>query len=378
MDVKRISLLTSGHPPFDERIFWKFAKSLCAAGFKTSVFCSTQKINIVKDDILIKGFNSQNLSKNNKIVQFFTLIESFEPDIVICSEMLPVFAALRYKRLKPNLKVILDVTEWYPENVVFKFIGIKRWLKYIQLILPYIYIIQKVNHIIIGEHSKKRRYDLLASNKPKSIIGYYPVLEYFNYKPPDLSREEIVFGYAGVLTFERGIINLVRITNSIAHKYQNKKIKLLIFGKFTYQDEEKEFHQILRNYDSIKVEFVDWMDYDKMSQTIERMDICFDLRVRNFIYINSLPIKIFEYMACGKPFIYSDIKPVSEEINIEDHGFLVNPENDAEVIEVIENYLNNPNLALRHSENSRKLIEEKKNWETESKKLIDLVNTLLS
>jgi Glycosyltransferase len=83
-------------------------------------------------------------------------------------------------------------------------------------------------------------------------------------------------------------------------------------------------------------------------------------------------------MACGKPFIYSDIKPVSEEINIEDHGFLVNPENDAEVIEVIENYLNNPNLALRHSEYSRKLIKEKKNWETESKKLIDLVNSLLS
>ena len=106
MDVKRISLLTSGHPPFDERIFWKFAKSLCAVGFKTSVFCSTQKINIVKDDILLKGFNSQNLSKNNKIVQFFTLIESFEPDIVICSEMLPVFAALRYKRLKPDLKII--------------------------------------------------------------------------------------------------------------------------------------------------------------------------------------------------------------------------------------------------------------------------------
>lgn len=378
MDVKRISLLTSGHPPLDERIFWKFAKSISAAGYKTSIFCSTQKIITEKDDILIKGFDSQNLSKNNKIVQFFTLIESFEPDLVVCSEMLPVFAALRYKKLKPNLKIILDVTEWYPENVALKFMGIKRWLKYIQLILPYIYIIQKVNHIIIGELSKKRRYDLLAFNKPKSIIGYYPVLKYFHYKPPDLSKNEIVFGYAGVITFERGIINLIRIINSIAQKYQNKKIKLLIFGKFTYQNEEKQFHQLINNYNSFQFEFVDWTDYDKMGQTIERMDICFDLRVRNFIYRNSLPIKIFEYMACGKPFIYSDIKPISDEMEVENYGKLVNPDNDDEVLNAIEEYLQNPELAAKHSQNSRKFIEDQKNWETESKKLITLIKNILS
>ncbi len=376
MDLKRISILTSGHPPFDERIFWKFAKSLSSAGYETSVLCSTQKINIVIDKILIKGFNSVVLSKNSKIVQLFTLLESFEPDLIICSEMLPVFAALRYKKIKRNVKIILDVTEWYPENVAFKFKGIRRWLKYFQLLLPYIFVLQKVDHIIIGEQRKKRRYDLLAFNKPKTIIGYYPVLKFFNYKKPDLSKDEIVFGYAGVLTFERGITNLLRITNTVAQKYQNKKIKLLIFGKFTNQNEEKEFHQLLLKYKSIEVEFVDWMDYDKMSIVIERMDICFDLRKKNFIYSNSLPIKIFEYMACGKPFIFSDIEPIRDEIDISKHGILLNPDNDDEVINAIEKYLQNPDLAQCYSDNSRRIIEEEKNWENESVKLIELINKI--
>lgn len=378
MDQKRISLLTSGHPPFDERIFWKFAKSLNGAGYKTSIFCSTQNINILSDDILIKGFNSNVISRNAKLVQFFSLLESFEPDVVICFEMLPVFAALRYKKIKPDLKIILDITEWYPENVAFKFKGIKRWINYFQLWFPYIYALQKVNHIIIGEKTKKHRYYLIAFNKPKTIIGYYPVLKFFNYKKPVLSKEEIVFGYAGVITFERGIINLLRVTNTIAQKYPNKKIKLLIFGKFTYLDEEKKFHQLLQNYDSITIEFVDWTDYDKISQTIERMDICFDLRIRNFIYRNSLPIKIFEYMACGKPFIYSDIKPIRDEIDINKHGFLVNPDDEKEIIRTIENYIDNPDLAYSHSENSRRLIEEERNWENESVKLIALIDKILT
>ena len=43
----------------------------------------------------------------------------------------------------------------------------------------------------------------------------------------------------------------------------------------------------------------------------------------------------------------------------------------------LKSYLNNPKLAEEHSINARKLIEENKNWESESKKLIEMVNKLL-
>ena len=163
----------------------------------------------------------------------------------------------------------------------------------------------------------------------------------------------------------------------VAQKHTEKKFKLLMFGRFTYNEEENNFNQALRNYDSVKVELVDWAEYDKMSSIIEKMDICFDMRKRNFIYRNSLPIKIFEYMACGKPFIFSNIKPIKDEIDVEQYGLLVNPEDDNEVIKAAETYLLNPALAEKHSENSRQLIEKEKNWENESKKLIDLINDLL-
>lgn len=377
MNKKRICLVTSGHPPFDERIFWKFGKSLIEAGYSVSIICSTEELNKVVDGIIMTGFDGFSYPKKKKIETFYNLINQFNPDLIICSEILPVFATLKFRKINEFTKIILDITEWVPENVAFKFNGINRWVKYFQLLLPYIYILQKVDHLIIGEITKKKRYDFLAGSKPKTIIGYYPILKYFNYKKPNLSEAEITFGYAGVLTFERGIVNLLKASVSIANKFPEKKLKLLLFGRFTYKNEEVEFKQKISYIKNIEVEFADWTDYDKMSSVIERMDVCFDLRVRNFIYSNSLPIKIFEYMACGKPFIYSDIKPIRNEIDCERFGILVNPDDQTEIIKAMETYLNKPEIAIQHSVNARKLIEDGKNWESESKKLIELVNKLL-
>lgn len=329
------------------------------------------------DGITITGFDGTTSRKKKKIDSFFGLINRFNPELIICSEMLPVFAAIKFRKQNKTVKIILDITEWFPENVAFKFYGLYRWLKYFQLLLPYIYVLQNVDHLIIGENSKKRRYDFLATSKPKTIIGYYPIIKYFNYKKPNLSKDKIILGYAGVITFDRGILNLLRVCKLIAKKYPKRIFKLILFGKFTDQKEEISFKKGMSTLNNLEIEFENWKDYDHMSSVIEQMDLCFDLRKRNFIYRNSLPIKIFEYMACGKPFIYSDIKPIRDEIDFKNYGYLVNPDDQSEIVSAIENYLNNPELADQHSINARRLIEESKNWESESNKLIDLVKKLL-
>jgi len=378
LEKKKICLVTSGHPPFDDRIFWKFGNSIKNAGYDVSIICSTQSIIKEVNGINIIGFDSSVLTPKMKINQFVNLIDSVKPDLLICEEMLPAFAAINIRKRNKHIKVFLDITEWYPENVALKLNGLKRWIKYFQLLLPYIFILNKVDHLILGEITKLKRYNFLAPFKQKTIIGYYPVLKFFNYKQPDITKENIVFGYAGVITFERGIINFFNALYSLADKYPQKSFTFLLFGKFTYAEEEMALKQIISNQNKIKIEFEDWTSYDKMSSVIEKMDICFDLRRRNFIYRNSLPIKIFEYMACGKPFIFSGIKPIRDELDIKQYGLLVNPDNDDEIFNAIEKYLHDPALAERHSENSRMLIEKEKNWKIESVKLIELINKFLT
>jgi len=83
-------------------------------------------------------------------------------------------------------------------------------------------------------------------------------------------------------------------------------------------------------------------------------------------------------MAAGKPFIYSDIHPIRREMNYGFCGQLVNPNDINEITEAIEKYLRDRELLKVHSSNGRKIIEQGKNWESESVKLINFINRFLS
>ena len=184
---KKVSIVTSGHPYYDERIFYKFARSLNKNGWEVSIICSTVEsdINLVKDNIHIKGFIGSNLKKSEKVNKFSYYLASTEPDVIVCCEPLPILAANKIRRANRNIKILYDVTEWYPENVAFKFYGIKRFSTYASLFILNIIASNLADAIIIGEKSKKKRYDLIAPYKKKQIVSYYPVLEFFNYSTPN-------------------------------------------------------------------------------------------------------------------------------------------------------------------------------------------------
>ena len=375
---KKVSIVTSGHPYYDERIFYKFARSLNKNGYEVSIICSTvdSDIDLVKDNIHIIGFNGSNLKKSEKVNKFFDHLSSIKPDVIICCEPLLILAANKIRRANRNIKILYDVTEWYPENVAFKFYGILKYLTYVSLFFMNIICANLADAIMIGEKSKKKRYDLIAPSKKKQIVSYYPVLEFFNYSAPKFDGKEIIFCYAGLLKIDRGINQLVEVARKFSDLNKDLLVTLKLIGKFESLQEEREFKQTIESEKKIKIKFTGWTDYPKIAELLSDVHICFDLREHNFIYRNSLPIKIFEYMACGKPFIFSDIKPIRDELNFAECGFLVNTNDSDEIVKSIQSYINNDDLFLQHSQNARKIIETEKNWEKESSKLIALIESL--
>jgi glycosyltransferase involved in cell wall biosynthesis len=126
---------------------------------------------------------------------------------------------------------------------------------------------------------------------------------------------------------------------------------------------------------NISLQIIHFSGYDKIAEGLRNVHICFDLRDLSFVY-DSIPIKFFEYLACGKPVIYSDIKAIREAFENINFGFLVNPNNINDIVDKIEMYLSNNDLLIQHSTNGRAIIENGKNWEMESQKLINLVKNL--
>lgn len=373
----KIAILTSGHSPFDERLFYKFAHSLKENNFETAIFCSTQNIDEIKDGIIIKGFASENLNKRGKINKFRDLLIEFKPDVIICAEIMPILAAHKYKReLNQICKIIYDVTEWYPENYSLK---LPFYIYY--LICPVLYIfqyftIQKVDGIIFGEERKIKRFNFLAPTKKKKHISYYPVIKYFEYSPPSFNGKELTICFAGLLKEDRGIFRFINIAERITDNYPTMKLKVKLIGKFPDESTKEIVIEKINGKSNCELIIVDWQPYCKISEMLKDVDICFDLRDYNFIHNNSLPIKLFEFMACGKPVIYSDIPAIRDLFGDDLFGYFINPNNQNEILEKVNKYITDITFLERHSKKGRELAEKLYNWEKIEKDFIYFIREI--
>ncbi len=371
---KKIAIVTSGHPPFDERIFYKFARTFSKNNYQTIIISSTEDIRKVKDNIEIYGFYGDNLTKREKIYKFVQILGNSSPDFIICCEPLSVLAAHRYRKSLSKRPIIFsDITEWYPENVAFKKYGVKKLIYYFALYLFNIYAANLADRLIIGESSKMKRYNLITPTKPKIIIGYYPPKEFFQYSKPNQTLDRFTVCFSGIISKGRGINNVLSAIEMLSVRNPKVKIKLKIIGKFTSDIEKEKFEERMKTNLNYKLEMLGWSDYTEFSNLLEDVDVCLDLREKNFIYNNSLPIKIFDYLACGKPIIYSNIKSLQNETFVESTGYLVDPANTNEVVEKLEIYLKDNDLLSKHSKTARKLFEERFNWENIEKTLVDFI-----
>lgn len=123
----------------------------------------------------------------------------------------------------------------------------------------------------------------------------------------DLGLEgSFVLGYVGVL---REWVDFTPIYQAVK-ELQNTR--LLIVGQEGYfQENKKEVHELGIED---RVIFTGTVPYDKVPDYIAAMDVCLIPFKNNEITQNASPLKLFEYMACEKPVISSDLRGIREDV----------------------------------------------------------------
>jgi glycosyltransferase involved in cell wall biosynthesis len=188
-----------------------------------------------------------------------------------------------------------------------------------------------------------------------------------------IAKDDLVVAFVGNLAPWQGMNFLLESAFQIlANDEQN--LKFLIVGEGI----QKEF--LIRKVSDSgyreKFIFTGMVAYEDVPILINIADIC----VAPFISRRNQttgvsPIKIFEYMACGKPVICSRIDGL-EFLEVEGAGRLVDPEDVIGLERMLKELINSPQERMRMGQRGLDLARERFSWESCAAKIGNLLAEL--
>jgi glycosyltransferase involved in cell wall biosynthesis len=245
--------------------------------------------------------------------KFDKIIKENNIDIIVAAHVLAGTAAILAGK-RNNIPVLFDLKDWFPDSAAAYFKN--KWLK-------------KIVHDVVLNVTK---YNLSNSTKITTVspnlikklkdLGYVSQLitngvdtKLFKPMPNQILRHKLgisdtdfVIGFAG--SIERWY-NLQDLFTS--YTLNNYNIKLLFVGGSLFTNYKLELEEMMRKYHmEHKVIFTGFIPYNYLPDYINCMDVCtIPLAPTQWKNI-ALPNKFFEYTACGKPILTTNIPNITE------------------------------------------------------------------
>lgn len=365
----KIAHLTSAHPRFDIRIYWKECLSLSKV-YETYLVVADGLGNDVKDNINIvdvgksKSRNDRLLHASNKV-----LVAALKIDADIYHLHDPELLSIALKLKKLGYKVIFDAHEDLPKQILAKPYLNRFSARIISLIAKYYekYICSKIDYVVTATPAIRDKF--LKFTKNVIDINNYPLLGELTPLNKDWNNIKNEVVYVGGISKIRGIEEVV---DSLAMLKTQTKLNLVgSFGeKITYENVKKTTGWAAVNE-------LGQLDRNEVKEILQRSvaGLVTFLPVPN--HIDAQPNKMFEYMSAGIPVIGSNYplwKTIIEDNNC---GICVNPTNPNEISAAIDKLILDKKLAETMGRNGVKAVNDKYNWTIEESKLIKLYKSLM-
>jgi glycosyltransferase involved in cell wall biosynthesis len=138
---------------------------------------------------------------------------------------------------------------------------------------------------------------------------------------------------------------------------------LKIIGNFPTEGDQHHFDILTSDLNgNININILKPLPFLEFCKTIGDTHLFFDLRNIDIENTHCLPIKLFYYLACGRPVIYSDLKSIRKEVKDFNFGVLCDPSDDESISAQIFDYINNPVMYAGHSTNALNISKSTYNW----------------
>jgi glycosyltransferase involved in cell wall biosynthesis len=359
----KICHLTSVHHRHDVRIFSKELGSLEKAGYEVTVIVADGKGSEKQN-----GYNILDIGKpKNRIKRIIISTKKvYKKALEVNAEIYhfhdPELLMFGQKLKKRGKKVIYDVHEDVPRQILRKYWIPKPLRKLISSKVEKYenHLASKMDYIITATPFIRDRF--LKVNKNTIDINNFPILE-TSQNPANWIHKKPEVCYIGSLTKVRGMKEMVNAFASL------ENVKLNLAGNYSPEEFRDE---LTATQGWERVNELGFVNRTQAKEIMDRSLVGLVTLHPIINYIDSLPVKMFEYMGAGIPVIASDFPLWKEIVEKNNCGICVDPNDPRKIQEAIMFIINNQDKAKKMGENGFKLVNEKFNWENEKIKLMGL------
>ena len=246
------------------------------------------------------------LTHANEIIK---QVKEFNPDVVVGFDVPNSYIAFKISKMLriPSVYYVIDINYLFVPEKVLQIMAKAIELRTVKIADAIIAINDELKRFYTEKMGAplSRSYVIRAGIDTQRFNPYVDgsqIRETY-----DIKRDEIVLFFMGWLYAFSG---LKEVAISLFNYNSKPKIKLLVVGK-------GELYEELLRMKSEKLGdnliLVNWQPYDKIPKYIAASDICLLPAYNNEVMRHIVPIKMYEYMACGKPVIATRLPGIMKE-----------------------------------------------------------------
>ena len=369
-------MLTSSHPPLDDRVFHREAKSLVGMGYDVVVVApSDGKVKHASEQDGVKLIPVRPLQRGwahrlGIIWDLFRKGFASRAHVYHCHEPESLLVGVLLKVLM-GADVIYDVHEHWPSLRSERLPFLLRKLGHLTIDMTERVAVRWTGYVLLVCRPLRGRF----RNRPSEVV--YNVPPWWSYASlEDLTRSGRVIVYSGGITWDRGVRVLLEALVQVRRCVPDVRLKMV--GEYKEPGIRKWVEEFVRKHGLEEcVEHTGWLPYDEVPAQLAEADVGVALlQPVRYNYRISLPNKLFEYMAAGVPVVISDFSEIGKVVRETGCGILVDPTDPEAVARAIVRLLSHPEEARRMGKRGRKAVEERYCWERMEEKLARVYNSV--